>query len=302
MLYLGIDGGGTKSAYTLIDGEGRVVKEGISEGLNTHAIGAERAAENLALGLERLLGAVPAVNDLSAICLACAGLGRATDKATWAGIFSHLDITCPALFASDIEAALMGGLHKRTGIAVLSGTGSIAAGYDESGAFARAGGFGHIIGDEGSAYDIGRRILNAVVRAYDGLARPTVLTGQVLSKLGLADVPDLVPVIYGYKDKKDIAAFAELLGPALAAGDEAAAEIAEAAAQSLAELGAAAARKLGFAGGFDMTTGGGILTNNAYIYKRFAEMIAEALPEARLVKPKSPPSYGAALMALLEPR
>jgi N-acetylglucosamine kinase-like BadF-type ATPase len=128
------------------------------------------------------------------------------------------------------------------------------------------------------------------------------LTGQVLSRLGLADVPDLVPVIYAYKDKKDIAAFAELLGPALAAGDEAAAEIAEAAAQSLTELGAAAARKLGFAGGFEITTGGGVLTNNTYIYIRFAEMMAEALPEARLIKPKSPPSYGAALMAKEENR
>lgn len=75
----------------------------------------------------------------------------------------------------DHETALAGALEEPAGVILIAGTGSICYGVNESGAKFRAGGYGHIIDDAGSAYAIGRDILKAVVRSSDGRQGQTVL-------------------------------------------------------------------------------------------------------------------------------
>ena len=156
-LYLGIDGGGTRSTLVLAGMNGEIAAECKGSGLNIHSIGVRNAQNNVTDALREILMKAQAdKSDIKGLCMGAAGLGRENEKKTWGSIFYYLGFNCPIHLISDSEAALFGGLGKYEGLAVISGTGSICVGYGRNGAFARAGGWGHIIGDEGSGYYLGR--------------------------------------------------------------------------------------------------------------------------------------------------
>ena len=106
---------------------------------------------------------------------------------------------------------------------LISGTGSVCCGRNDSGTLFRTGGYGWRVDDEGSGYAIGRDILRAAVRAEDGRGPATVLKQAVLEQLGLPDIPGLVAWMYAPQTgKKEVAALAPLLNQALERQDEAA--------------------------------------------------------------------------------
>jgi N-acetylglucosamine kinase-like BadF-type ATPase len=287
------------STLVLVNASGEVIDKAVSEGLNIHSIGVAKTRANVSSGIKAVLnsaGIEP--QGIEGICLGAAGLGRGDDKTTWSGIFRELGLHCPTLLVADSDVALYGGLHKREGIIVIAGTGSICVGYNPGGQFARAGGWGHIMGDRGSSYDIGRRILSAVVASYDGQIGHTLLTGLVLKRLNLQTVNDLVRVVYGYDDKKHIAALAPLLSEALEGGDREANIIMKDCAVQLYRLVDAVAGKLYPGQDFDLTFSGGVLTNNRWLSDSLKEVIESHIPRAVLREPLSIPAYGAALMAL----
>lgn len=296
--YLGVDGGGTYCKLTLIDSQKNIVAEASGNGVNVHSVGADSAKAHFGAVLTGLLSkAGISANSLTGCCFGGAGLGRDADKTLWAGILRGLGIVCPISLVTDCETALYGGLGQKTGIAVIAGTGSMAGGYDETGRFARAGGWGHILGDEGSGYDIGRLILMSVTKAYDGAGPKTLLTELVLNRLGIETVPELVNIIYGYKDKKDIAALAPLMDTALYRGDYTAMIISASAVHKLLQLVKAVYAKLSFKDDAVMVTTAGGVFESANIYGLFENMLEKEVPAAILVKPMTTQAYGAALIA-----
>ena len=96
----------------------------------------------------------------------------------------------------DAVIALIGATDARPGIIVISGTGSMAFGIDPSERRARTGGWGFMLGDEGSGFDIARRGLIACLRAYDGRGADTSIRPRVLQLLGLSSAEDLIPALY----------------------------------------------------------------------------------------------------------
>src|SRR5439155_26556427 len=124
------------------------------------------------------------------------------------------------LVVNDALVALVAGAGAGAGVVIVAGTGSIAYGHDGSGHAARAGGWGYLLGDEGSGFWIGRRALAAVVRQADGRGPVTQLTGLILDRMGITRPGDLIHETY-YRDLKRqaIAALAPLVQQAHAAGD-----------------------------------------------------------------------------------
>jgi N-acetylglucosamine kinase-like BadF-type ATPase len=167
------------------------------------------------------------------------------------------------LISNEFEAGLAAGLGKAAGwgVLVMAGTGSFCKGRNKSGQEQYSGGWGPLIGDEGSGYDIGREALIAVARASDGRVRPTALAEALLSELRIEGLSELRRLLYRPPLKRSkIAALARPVSEAAANGDETAKEILGRAGVKLASLCAPVVRSL-FPDGarFPVILSGGIL-------------------------------------------
>lgn len=259
-VYLAVDGGGTKTLAVLVDAQGRELGRGLAESSNHRAVGLQTAAARLHAACS--LAARAAGRDLpvTAAWLGLAGIDRPGDvdllRSRLAAVAGELRLT------NDAELVLAG-LDGRAGVALVAGTGSIALGRDAGGHIVRVGGWGHLIGDEGSGYDIGRRALQAAMRMADGRAPRTALLDRVLAHYGAAAREDLLEHVYS----RDKAALAALAGDVLEAsreGDAAARRIVRTAARELAHVALAAARSAGPADEpLALALGGGLLVIDA---------------------------------------
>jgi N-acetylglucosamine kinase-like BadF-type ATPase len=193
---------------------------------------------------------------------------------------------------NDAQIALTASLGSDCGIIVISGTGST------EGKAYRTGGWGHLLGDEGSGYDIGSSVLKAVMHAYDGLNPPTALTGMIMDAYGSGAITDLKSYIYApHIQKSDIAKFAEFAIRAAEDRDETAERIIRQAAEKLAETAAALVRKDSWFATCDLVTSGSIFAHSDLFAKTFAERLKPLAPGIRLQPSSRKPAYGAALMA-----
>jgi N-acetylglucosamine kinase-like BadF-type ATPase len=189
---------------------------------------------------------------------------------------------CPVYITGDGETAWLGAFGGAPGIVVFAGTGSGATGCDGQ-RWARSGGHGFLLGDEGSAYWIGRSAVSAALRWEDGMGGSAAIRQAVIEAAG-CQLAELVSRIHAHPaERSALTRFAPVL-TALAADDSAALSIAHQAAQHLADLAEALRRRLGPLCGM-----GGVLTSPV-IWDRFAEL-------AGAVRSIAPPETGAALLA-----
>ncbi|RKL66588.1 ATPase [Salipaludibacillus neizhouensis] len=238
---IGIDGGGTKTTCLFNnindflphkESESLTV---IGEASNPHVVGFDemktRLQQLIAHGVAKY-SIQP--NDISGVSCGLAGVGRKEDvreiEKVFQQIFFELQFSEHSIFSahSDSYIALRGALQPgaKEGILVVSGTGSSATGIGSQGNVYKSGGWGHILGDEGSGYQIGMRALNKITKAYDMREKNTILTDLVLKELALEHPKDLISYIYGRKpEKKDIARLAKQVMEAVSHGDDVAEEI-----------------------------------------------------------------------------
>ncbi|HEX9069183.1 MAG TPA: BadF/BadG/BcrA/BcrD ATPase family protein, partial [Ktedonobacterales bacterium] len=202
---LGIDGGGTKTHAVVVDARGRIRGEGYAGSANHEAVGLARAAASLRDAAGAALSAAGCGGPPDAAWVGLAGIDSSRDVRAWQSRLSNLARRVRLM--NDAELPLCA-LPHRAGIALIAGTGSIALGRDSAGATARAGGWGHTLGDEGSGYAIGRQALQAVTRAADGRGPHTALSERILAHWGLAHPEELFARVYPTIEKGDIAQLA----------------------------------------------------------------------------------------------
>ncbi|HXG10136.1 MAG TPA: BadF/BadG/BcrA/BcrD ATPase family protein [Gemmataceae bacterium] len=278
-LCLGVDGGGTQTVALLARrdeaGGWSVLGRGVAGPSNPQAVGPAAATRALdqAISLAFASAGIPR-GSVAAACLGLAGADRPQDQrliqewASQVGLAEIVEVT------SDAVLVLAAGTPAGWGLGVIAGTGSIAVGRSADGRTARAGGWGYLLGDEGSGYGLVMAGLQAVVRAADGRGPATLLTERLLSKLGVDRPEMLVPAIYrGSWDRAALAGLAPLVLEA-AAEDAVAAQIREDAARALAEAAAAVARKLELGPGpVPVSLAGGVLLGDV----RYRERVLEAM-------------------------
>src|SRR6059058_753277 len=194
MHVLGIDAGGTKTVCLLADAHGAILSEGRGPGANLHTAGELAVEKVLHAAMEAAIGdrdITPA-----AVCLGIAGVDREDEARTVRTIMRRIGYKARTVVVNDALIALVAGAGNAPGIVIIAGTGSIVYGRNARHEAARAGGWGHIIGDEGSGYWIGREALAAVMRAVDGRGPATALSGMVLEHFGIDDVSQLPRIVY----------------------------------------------------------------------------------------------------------
>ena len=196
-LVLGIDGGGTRTVALLADAEGRILGQGEAGPSNLHAVGVERALGALEQAVTTAFAAARLERQkVKAACLGLAGADRAEEHEllrAWAErqqLCAHLHLT------SDGALLLAAGTPDNWGLALVSGTGSIAVGRAADGRTARASGWGYLLGDEGCGYRIALAALQAIAKAADGRGPATRLTDAFLKHLKIEAPKGLIQTIY----------------------------------------------------------------------------------------------------------
>jgi len=208
--YLGIDGGGTKTHAVITDETGFVLGEGVSAGSNPHNVPIHEAIENIQSAIDKAKdkvakkrrNIVPELIIFDGACLGLAGLDTDADREHVILGLKELkkkDQTFGAkklIMVNDGLIGLKSGTDKNYGICLIAGTGSNCYGLTPGGKEAVAGDWGFVLGDQGSAYAMGRAILQQVLKEYDGRIPKTTLTNAVLKFLNLESVSDLVTWTY----------------------------------------------------------------------------------------------------------
>jgi N-acetylglucosamine kinase-like BadF-type ATPase len=256
-LFLGIDGGGSKTLAVIVDGAGRERGRGVASSSNHEVVGLERAVAAIHEAAGKATIAAHTSLPLTAAWIGLAGIDHPGDIALLTPAVRSFATT--VRISNDAELVLSA-LPHQVGVAVISGTGSIALGRDVQGTLVRVGGWGHLLGDEGSGFAIGREALQCAVRAADGRGPATGLLESILSRWQLSAPESLLERVYPTFDKTAIAALAPLVLTLARAGEPVACRIEARAANELALAVMAVARRLSFAAGsLPVAFGGGVL-------------------------------------------
>lgn len=223
-LFIGVDGGGTKTRAVVLDGEGQVL--GSAEG--GAAVADARQPESAAAAVADVCSAaarsVGGNLPVAGVWAALSGAGREAARTAVELELSRRKVAARVRVDTDVGAAFHDAFGEGPGILLISGTGSIAWGRAQDGRQARVGGWGLLIGDEGSGYAVGMDALRRVARHADGRAPHTRLQGMVLAHLGLERVDELVHWAAG-ASKGEVASLTPLVAAASAEGDAVAGEI-----------------------------------------------------------------------------
>jgi len=298
-LVLGFDGGGTKTDCVLLDESGAVLARAQSGPSNPLRVGfgaalaAVRDAARAATGQAKLAPDA----QVAALCAGLAGAGPPESaekiRVLLSAEFPHSRIQV----CTDLDVALAAA-GDGPAIVLLAGTGSFAIGRNSAGETSRAGGYGSQIGDEGSAYDIGRRAVLTAMHAHDRTGSDSALGQRLLRELGCAGWPDVQLRAQAASDEvfprlfSVVASLAEI-------GDAASQGILRAAAFDLAmHVGNVVARlHLGDTPCFIAKTGG-MMGRSKFLEAELDTRLRGGFPDAQLGQLRMAPAEAAARMAL----
>lgn len=287
----GIDGGGTKTTLLCCDLAGKEVLRRAFGAFNMNSIGE-------ASFRQMLREIVSALNDLGscrALCIGAAGISNVLMGRT---VSEALSVPCINSFklVGDHEIALAGALDGKEGIIVISGTGSICFGKSPSGNLERIGGWGHLIGDQGSGYGLGRDALGAVANDLDGYGDATELTRILASGFGLVDRKAIISYVYS-NDKSAVAALAPAVEKACLAGDKVAIAIEKSNANALVRSVQVLKYKLGLERS-NVALLGGLLSNATFFRRTFVQLVADSDPSLHCIDSIRDAAAGAVMIAM----
>lgn len=258
-LFAAVDGGGTKTAIVIVDATGAEVARGTAGTSNAAVVGHERAASTLRDLIEATAATCDAGLPLQSLWCGLSGSDRPEDHRLLRPELEHL--STDLRMTNDAELAL-GGLPNEVGVAMVSGTGSVAFGRNAAGTKTRAGGWGHIFGDQGSGYDMAKQALLAFSAEVDGYGEKTSLTSRLMAHWDLTDPFTIINRVYDPKTTKgDIAALSRIVVDEAAKGDHVSKGIISRSAADLARFGKAVARRLGLGPELSLALVGGMLNH-----------------------------------------
>ena len=298
--FLGVDGGASKTAAMVIDDSGKSLGSGVAGPSNHLRVGIETAARNIERAVNKALVAADVAS--REIHWAYCGIAGADHPAHRQEVVDSLSIFFPRgnfTVDNDARIALTGAIGFGGGVVVIAGTGSVAFGRNEEGAEARAGGWGPIIGDEGSGYGIARAGLAAIMRAHDGRGPATKMTEMLKERYDMKP-EDLPPFVYATTTQTDdIARYGMLVVQAAQDGDATATAILEQAGGELASAALAVARRLHLIkSAFPVAYVGGAFRAGDVLLGPMREALLAEAPQAQIGPPKQTPVEGAAQMAM----
>ena len=303
MYLLAVDGGRTKTIAIILDNHGNVLGKGLGGPVGLYSTTCTKVLNNIRTSLDLCLrSAGLSANELSVAVFGLCDLDTSSMvKEAWR-IIKELKLPCRVLIKPDFVTAYYAVTYGSPGACVIAGTGSIAYGVNENGREARAGGWGWIIGDEGSAYWIAQKALSAAAKYFDGIGEETILLDEIakfynINSTNFIDIIDVIHIrLRG--DPTEIAKIARVVDEGARMGDDISRKILEDAGERLARLAHGVVKRLEIKQ--PVIGGVGSVFNSEIVKESFHRNIMEKVENA-IIKPPMvgyKPVIGAAILAL----
>ena len=296
---IGVDGGGTKTRVVIADARQNIVGEGTAGPSNPLRVGVANATAAIREALDRACDmASVRRSDIVAAEVGLAGVRREDLRERIREALSELSIGSIEV-VTDADIALYGATDGKPGVVLIAGTGSICRGVNTKRKHLCAGGWGPVVGDEGSGSWIARRGLQAVARATDGRGQKTTLTDAACIYFNVTTPDDLSTAIYAPSMTNDrIAGFARHVIEAAKNNDAVARDIVAEAGRELGRAAAAVIRGLRMEQeSFQVAYVGGVFAAGDLVLEPLRDEVVRTAPKAFLAPPQLAPAEAAARMA-----
>ena len=292
-IYLGVDGGGTKTAFILEkDGEVFLHKEGT---IHLSQISREEFKKRIGNAVENLTKQAGISSDeIAYTFVSVPGYGQyPEDEAFIDESLREILGTDNFKVGNDCLNAWAGSLNAKPGINLILGTGSIGLGLDDKGNSLRCGGWGPLISDESSGYYLGLRLINYFTKQSDGRLPKTMLYDMMKEELKINDDFEIIPMAEGMT-RDELAAVSKILGKLLENNDECALELIDRAGYEAALIINTLAKKLSFEGEVLASYSGGVFNLGSILIDSIEKYLDENI---RLLAPYADPTQGALILA-----
>lgn len=306
-LFIGVDGGGTKTEATAINTQGKVLSRYSGSSTNPYVVTFDGAMQELMHVLDQVIQPLSSSLTeftLKGICLGMSGVSTAVEKDHVISFLrTYLEqrvLSCPISITTEAEISLMASLEREYGVLVISGTGSNTYGITKDGELYRVGGWGHILGDEGSGYQIGLLSLKTVIKSLEGILPPTLMREVIKDAYDFEHISELKAYVYQSSiGRNDIAAFARYCVEAARDGDGLAQGILQDQAKELAETTTTLIRKHPELEETEVVCTGSIFKHSAIFRDSFREGLLSRFPRLSFIEGRDDltPADGAALLA-----
>jgi N-acetylglucosamine kinase-like BadF-type ATPase len=298
--YLGVDGGGSKTLAVIVNAQGEEVGRGLAGSSNYTAIGLEQAVQNIFSSVTQALQPLGKQIHPHRAWLGLAGFDRPIDSVQ---LSSHLQELASLVHITNDAELAFSVLPDAIGVVLIAGTGSISLGRNIQGQATRAGGWGHLLGDEGSGYFLGHQALLAAVRAADGRGPHTCLLDLILQHWQLHTSDDIIGAVYNTTEEKaKIAQLADCVIQAQIAGDTIAHAIVQNAVNELVLTVKTVRQKLGLASDqpIPLAISGGLLLHQPHFRIQVLEQLHSQLTISDVVQVEQPALSAAQTMITTE--
>lgn len=289
--YLGIDGGGTKTTASVCDGDGKIIYTTVGKTLNFRSVPMSEVRQNLDAiinDIYRNIGKVIFEN----VFIGCSALDDKADENLIHSLCDGIINSKKTEMNSDVYVALFSGDCNAPRGVVICGTGSMAVGIDRNGKITVKGGWGHIIGDGGSAYSIAVNALSRVAVMYDENKKDKPLLKATLDFFKVKSLREIIDTVYSETASKDsLAAFAKVVSDECKKGDKVACDVLSEECDKILKTAFSLA---------DETEGceiiylyGGVFQNNEFFKNMFVERFCEKYPNIKVELLTVTPAEGA---------
>ncbi|MDI6871930.1 MAG: BadF/BadG/BcrA/BcrD ATPase family protein [Bacillota bacterium] len=300
-IYVGIDGGGSKTSWVAVFDDGRLGGNGVLGPSNMHSVGQAGMAAVLRTIVDKVREATHVQTfDWVNICLGLSGVDRFQERTVVEGVLKELGVKRYRL-ETDAAIALAGATAGEPGVVVIAGTGSLAYGVGSGGKKAKSGGWGYLLGDEGSGYYIGRMAISAALKAHDWRGPKTQLTELLLKHFALERVEAMYQLTYHRGlTRVEVAAVTRVVVQAALEGDVVSQLILDEAGNELAVSAAAVRAQLGLKSTDPgiVATVGGVFEKSSRVREAFISRLTDRCPGAKVIWPEFQPAVGAISLAM----
>jgi N-acetylglucosamine kinase-like BadF-type ATPase len=301
--FLGIDGGGTKTAAVILDEGGAELGRGYGGPCNIATCDDATLRKSVT---DAVVGAISAASGLSgrlpfeAVCAGVAGYTAKKRRADFQRLLQEIVPAEQHRLEPDFVIAYWGATEGEPGIIVSAGTGSVVYGHNAAGEACRVDGRGFLLGDQGSGFEIGRKALSHTLHRLEDKQDPDALTDAVMQAMGAYDTDDLIEWTYRDFQPSRIAGLASAVGELAARGDHQAARLLQEAGVGLRTLVARCLDRLSLSPeNAKLHKLGGLWALGDHLMAGFnGTDDQEILPPLSLLEPKHDATYGAALLAM----
>lgn len=293
--YMGIDGGGTKTEFVVCDERGHISKITRTGPSNPIFIDEKVAFSNLDEGIKQLLNKNNYLFECCTICIPGIKYFAANIEKNYSQISKKV------IIGADELNTYYSALGDTSGVVVLSGTGSFAIGENSNNEIKSFGGWGPLVGDEGSGYYIGILCLKEVIRAYENKIT-TTLINEIKKYFNIDDICKLRSVLYKEEiSRENIARLSKVVKDMAEVGDQIAIQIINKAGGKLADLAKTAIEQLELQNEpISVVLTGGVSKMKELIDIPFAKSIKDTYPKVKIQQPRFEPSVGALILSLKE--